>query len=60
MMKCPMIPGFNVDMEMVPAMKDIHNCIKEKCAWWDGELELCAILSIVQEIKWVGDMMDPH
>jgi hypothetical protein len=54
-MKCPMIPGFNVDMEMVPAMKDIHNCIKEKCAWWDVSWKMCAILSIPQEINRVGE-----
>lgn len=44
-MKCP-LPIVVLTADSFPPDNIYHDCIKEECAWWDGELKDCLIMTV--------------
>jgi len=41
-MKCP-IPFVTLAEDSFPPLYERNDCLKEECAWWQKNLEMCAI-----------------
>ena len=48
-MKCPLTTVIST-VERSPKAEDWGDCIKEECAWWDGDTQSCAISQLHKEI----------
>jgi hypothetical protein len=37
-------------LQSMRAIREVHSCEKEKCAWWNKELEQCCLAVIATDI----------
>jgi len=44
-MKCP-LRIIAIPSSEARGFKDVYDCLKEECAWWDSENECCSICHI--------------
>ena len=50
-MKCPLL--FIAYTNMEDEYFDLHSvCLKEECAWWEQDLNLCAIKELALELRY--------
>ena len=50
-MKCPLLLlGYLMGYKTEPRTK--AECLKEQCAWWEQDLNLCAIKEIALELRY--------
>ena len=55
-MKCPLILMAWLYKTGVMPQKQA-DCFKEECAWWNGELEACAMVALVIDIGSLAEIL---
>ena len=60
-MKCPLFTA--AEMSHEPEFKPAQNdCLKEECAWWRDDIQMCAMKDISLEVGYLqhrfADMVD--
>jgi len=52
-MKCPLAGGYYKASD-TESLFGVHDCLKEKCAWWNKDENWCAILCIAKELFYIS------
>jgi len=55
-MKCPLFHSEFIRMR-APELEQSDDCLKEECAWWDGNLESCLARSIFCEFATISELL---
>ena len=50
-MKCPLLQRYLIEGEN-EALEVFDDCLKADCAWWEQDLNLCAIKEIALELRY--------
>lgn len=50
-MKCPISP-WGLRSSTPPVRESFKDCLKEECAWWEQDLNLCAIKELALELRY--------
>lgn len=60
-MKCPLFTIGRTDVQL-GVESDYGECLKEECAWWEQDLNLCAIKELALELRYtqlrLADMVE--
>jgi len=56
-MKCPLLL-IERTYRAEPGKRNIGNCIKEACAWWDVAFDTCGFLSMEADLKAISNFLD--
>jgi len=51
-MKCPLLLAGNNAQPSIDLTAPI-DCLKKECAWWEQDLNLCAIKDIALELRYI-------
>ena len=56
-MKCPIFYTGWLDHESKDA-KEHTNCLKEECAWWDEDFEMCSAKQTSRRLRSIANILD--